>query len=309
MHKLKIIIIFIFAIIIFLSVPVFFVGVYPLIENFITGTLGIKINPALSGGEVMAVFNDDLSDDKGTGTYTYPLAEVYRPYKNHLDLIKYIVKKPVHNTSWSDYKDFWAFEIVLGTLANPLNAPAGLSFPIINIYINIDGMNEGREDTFLPGANVSFDPKHPWHYFIKVHGWEKDGKFYNYKNEFLGNVLIDIIKNKEKENKLRITIPIENVPELISLSDKDTTYHYVLIGNFDPIESENFRAISLTGSKTTGGGNPAPLIAPRVYDYLAPAGESQYKILSGYDSVNKKFAVLKPVKVEMGAWLENRKSK
>ncbi len=77
MHKLKIIIIFIIAIIIFLSVPVFFMGVYPSIENFITGTLGIKINPALSGGEVMAVFNDDQSDDKGTGTYTYPQAEVY----------------------------------------------------------------------------------------------------------------------------------------------------------------------------------------------------------------------------------------
>jgi carbohydrate-binding DOMON domain-containing protein len=306
MHKLKIILIFTIAIIVFLSVPVFFIGVYSSFGKIITDTFGIKINPVLSGGDEMAVFIDDSSDDKGTGTYIYPTAEAYQPYKNHLDLVKYIVKKPVHNGTWSDYKDFWAFEIVMGSLANPLNAPAGFSFPVINIYISVNNAKGGRTDTLNPGANVSFDPKHPWHYFVKVHGWEIDGKLYNWKNEYLGKVLIDKIKNKGKEAKLRITISIEKATELMSLTEKDLTYHYVMIGNYDPVESENFRAISQKANTTSGGGNPYPLFAPRIYDYLAPAGESQYKILSGYNSASQTFTVLKPVKVELGIGLNKK---
>jgi carbohydrate-binding DOMON domain-containing protein len=306
MRKLKIILIFIIAIIVFLSVPVFFTGVYPSVEKIITGTFGIRIDPMLSGGEVMAVFDDDSSDDKGTGSFIYPAAEAYKPYKNHLDLIKYIVKKPVHNGTWSDNKDFWAFEIVMGSLANPLNAPAGFSFPVINIYIGLNNAKGGRTGTLNPGANVSFDPKHPWHYFVKVHGWEIDGKLFNWKNEYLGKVLVDKIKNKEKEAKLRITIPLENAPELMSLTEKNATYHYVLIGNYDPVDSENFRAISQKATIIAGGGSPNPQLAPRIYDYLAPAGKNQYKILSSFDSVNKKQAILEPVKVEMGIGLNKK---
>ena len=90
---------------------------------------------------------------------------------------------------------------------------------------------------------MSFDSKHPWHYFVKVHGWEADGKAYNWKGESLARVLVDIIKNKKNEPRIRITVPIEESPELMALSDKDTTYHYVLIGNYDPVESENYRAV------------------------------------------------------------------
>jgi carbohydrate-binding DOMON domain-containing protein len=299
MFKLKIMIMFFLAFMVFLSIPVFFVIAFPNVESTITDTLGIKINPALSGGEILAVINDDAFDDKGTGTYAYPTADAYKPYKSHLDLLKYLVKKPVHNGTWTEYKHFWAFEIVLGSLANTLNAPAGFSFPVINIYIGVNNIKEGRTDTFKPGANISFDPNHPWQYFIKVHGWETDGKLYNYKNEFLGKTFVDIIKNKEKEAKLRITVPIDKAPELMSLSDKDLTYHYVMIGNYDPVESENFRSILQKAGITNGGGNQSPAVAPRIYDYLAPEGESQYKILSAYDAIKNKFAILKPVLVKI----------
>ena len=118
--------------------------------SFITDVLGIKIYPALSGGKVLTVFDDKVADDRGPGTYTYPQAEVYSPYRDHLDLIKYIVKKPVHNKGMTEYRHFWAFDVVMGSLANPLNAPAGFSFPVINIYISIENAKGGRTDTFAP---------------------------------------------------------------------------------------------------------------------------------------------------------------
>lgn len=299
-QKIKTNLILTLAFVVFLSVPAFFIVGFPGVEQFITKTLGIRINPALSGGEVMAVFNDEYFDDKGPGTYTYPNAEAYQPYGKHLDLLKYIIKKPVHNASWSEFKEFWVVELVMGDIANPLNAPAGFSFPVINIYINVDGKEGGRTDTLFPGANVSFDSKHPWHYFISFNGWEKDGKLFNYKNEYIDKVLIDIIK---KEDKLRITIPIEKSSELKTLSEKSITYHYVIVGNYDSVETGNFRSISDKESRTFGGGSKNPAIAPKVYDYLAPADANQYKMLSGYDPIKGKFAILKPVKVVLGTGL------
>ena len=299
-QKARIIIMFFLAALVFISVPLYFInfGSGP-VGEFITRVLGIRVDPVYSGGELMTVINDPYDDDKGTGTYTYPDAKEYSPYSGHLDLVKYIVRKPVHKSAWSEFNKFWAMELVFNTLENPLNAPAGFSFPLINIFISLEGKNGGTTRSVFSGIQANFDPAHPWHYLVIVNGWEIDGSLYNSKGKYVSKVLIDIIK---KDDKIRITIPIENNPDLENLTDKSISYHYVAVGNFSLTGENHFKPIFQKASIHFGGGNPDPEYGPRIYDYLQPA-ESQYEILSAFDPGKKKFAVLTPVKVVAGKGL------
>ncbi len=300
LQKIRIIIMFALAGMVFISVPVYFINFgSQSVGNFMTRVLKIRVDPVYSGGELMAIFNDPYDDDKGIGTYTYPDAKEYSPYRGHLDLVKYIVRKPVHEGAWSEFNKFWVMELVFNTLENPLNAPAGFSFPLINIYISLDGKNGGTTRSAFPGIQASFDSAHPWHYLVTVHGWQIDGSLYNSEGKYVSKVLVDIIK---KDDKIRVTIPIENNTGLETLTDKSISYHYVTVGNFSLTGENHFKPIFLSATTHFGGGNPEPECGPRIYDYLQPS-ESQYDILSAYNPEKRKYAVLRPVKVIAGEGL------
>ena len=64
-QKIKIILIYMLAFCVFLSVPVYFMGISSSVARILTGPLGIKVNPDLAGGEVPGEYPQHVSQQVG----------------------------------------------------------------------------------------------------------------------------------------------------------------------------------------------------------------------------------------------------
>ena len=140
-------------------------------------------------------------------------------------------------------------------------------------------------------ARVSFDPSHPWDFFIRIAGWPAYGRhLWTAAGE--GPLLVEVASNP-KRGRIIVTIPKSIMPEIEG-------WHYVLVGSQDGYGANYLRAITATAAEWVGGGNPSPFWSPQIYDYLAPSTITQEEILSTYDEVLEHYAKLLPIFIELG---------
>jgi len=233
--------------------------------------------PALVGGEQVATFSDPRGDDHGTGSLVYPTAGVFDE-EGLFDLLSYTV---------FDQGGNWLLAFEFAALPNPWGGPLGFSHPIINLYLDVQpgGLTEAHPDG--DAMQISLHPDHPWDFFVKVAGWPDYGRHLFTAGGEMHQV--DVSADPAKRLVL-VRVPKALMPGICGA-------HYVLVGSQDGFGPDHIRPVARTAGEWVGGGSPAPIVAPLVYDYLAPSGYTQEGILSGYNVEAKTFAVLVPIVV------------
>jgi len=275
-----------------LPLPYMFMG--PLMNGVEKG-LRIEVDPRYSGGEVLAKFQDPMDDDRGEGALVYPDLPSFQG-KKVLDIVRYTVHRPVLNTAAGDSPDFWQLDVAFAESANPLNAPLGFSLPVIHIYIDVDGKESGSTQTALPDAElVAFDSRHPWDYAIHIDGFsgDKKGRIVSADQSYKRPVEVFFL---EKSRTIAIRVGLDD-PGIKRILDGRPTYHYVIVGAFDPFSPGGFMPVSENAGRRNGGGARSAL-SPRVYDWMAPEGESQERMLSSYDKATGAYATLVPLEAK-----------
>ncbi len=233
--------------------------------------------PTLIKGELVFEMEDPKGDDFGPGSYVYPLNKVFE-VKGIFDLVRYAVY---------DAGDSWQFALDFAALPNPWNGPHGFSHPLVLLFLDVTDGGSTELHPEAEAAKVSFDPKHPWDYFIRVAGWPAYGR--HLWTPETGPKLISVTSDP-KRGRIIITVPKSILPAVRG-------YHYVLVASQDGYAKNYVRPIAAQPGEWVGGGCPDPMWAPQIYDYLAPTVEDQEEMLSSYVP-GEHYAVVLPVEVE-----------
>ncbi|MCX8057849.1 MAG: hypothetical protein N3A58_00345 [Spirochaetes bacterium] len=292
--KLKLLILENYKIMLILSIPLWFIFSSNLIEPVLEKLIKIDVDPALSGGIIIERINDQVSDDNGDGTYTYPLNENYN-YKNICDLVSYEVYRPLIDNSLNEPYAFWQISITMFKIPNIFNYESKLSGINIGIYIDINGTKTGSTKTIYNGGEyISFDQEHPWDIFILIDGKIKDkAKMCIYNEENFVFIPCYIVNEK---NKIIIQIPL-NTPFLQLVLDGRKTFHYIVSGLSDNGFNNDWLNIKEEASNRYGGGLKWEN-GPRVYDIFVPENFSQADILGGKYKNEEEKVVLKPIEIK-----------
>lgn len=272
-------------------VPKFFIHLDSVIY-YLQSTLKFKVEPGFVGGDIMARFNDPFDDDNGAGTLTYPKHQAWNE-KGSLDLVRYTVHSPVSRALWFSMKKYWQLDLTFAALSNPLNGQAGFSFPVIQIYIDINGDKSGSLETSENRAElVRFSPDAPWDFAVHINGYNQNAILQsadgNYKAE--APIFID-----HGTNTVKVRLPLDRGALLQVLSIPESK-HYVIVGAYDQLGRSNFMSVNKRGGVGSGGG-ALSRITPKVYDYLAPKKVSQKELLNSYNEEEYLYAMLEPITV------------
>jgi carbohydrate-binding DOMON domain-containing protein len=235
--------------------------------------------PTLIRGVERFSVSDPQGDDRGTGTYVYPLNAVFNT-PGLFDLLQYSVYDA--GTAWQMAFDFAA-------LPNPWNGPLGFSHPILYLYFDIADGGATASHPEGEAAQVAFDASHPWDVFVRVAGWPAYGR-HAWTASGEGPFLIEVASDP-KRGRIIVTVPKALLPKIEG-------WHYVLVGSQDGYGKNYLRSIGATPGEWSAGGSPDPFWAPAIYDVFAPAGTTQEVMLASFDATAGHYATLIPLHVE-----------
>lgn len=292
MEKIKSILLPLMGIAIIFSIPMSFIfeGV---IESGVDSILHVKVDPRFSGGEEILRVTDSVGDENGTGSYEYPLSGMFAD-KGYLDIVRYVVNKPITNAPWSEDKNFWQFAVTFDKTANADESVHSFSHPVIHVYIDIDGKEGGSTETVDPRAEkVRFDPEHPWDIMVQIDGHHMNGKLVSFDGKIKENVRVYFDGDK---NTVYGRIPLDD-PFVKRVLDGRKTWHYVLVGAYDHLSQGNFMPVKKEAALRNGGG-AASENAPNVYDCIVPKKMSQSELLSSFNDKDMTFATIYPVEAD-----------
>lgn len=225
--------------------------------------------------------DDPEGDDKGPGTYQYPMRSIFDPKEKLFDLTKFAVAMDEGN---------YYFDISLGLINNPWGAPEGFSQPIIQIYL--DTKSGGKTETLNEGAYVNFAADHGWEYLIKVVSWGNTA-VYHYTDHPNTKGKKDKIKVKvlPDQKTIRVTIPQSYFQE-----DPESWNYYVLVGSQDGLGPDNYRMVMEKATEWQFGGGTDTNYDPNVIDILAPPSGPQSQVHQlAYSIADNQIAELQPV--------------
>ncbi len=229
---------------------------------------------------VIFAMADPAGDDYGPGTYEYPTDSIFDPKKEHFDLQEFSV---------SAHRNIYNFDLAFPRVTNPWGASEGFSHTMVQIYIS-DDPDRGRIETFREGANVIFDPRHPWQYFIKVVSFNKTAVYHASDYDGADGRDSGVKARLQPDGgTLRVTVPKELLP-----GDPYKWRYYVLVGSQDGLGPDNFRKVNTTAGRWVFGGGTDSDYDPNIIDLLAPPGK-QESLLGSYDAARRQPAVIEPV--------------
>jgi hypothetical protein len=272
-----------------LAVPMSFVF-GSVLQSGLAGLLRIKVSPVFAGGEELARFRDPVGDDTGAGSLSYPLHPGFDG-AHGLDLVRYTVFRPQVGAAWSDPWDFWQLSLTMADL-RPDDGAAGFAGPVVDIYIGLGEPGGSTETVSSRAELVSFDPSHPWNLMLRIDGGHRKARLRSADGGIDEDILL--VVNREKKS-LTVRLPLDR-PLVAKVLDGRPTWHYVLVGAYDPLASGGFMALRETAGLQAGGGSNSRL-TPKVFDCLAPKGTTQAAILGSFDEEAGLPAMVRPVEV------------
>jgi hypothetical protein len=278
------------------GVPVFFIQSGFLSRVLVSAT-GLRVDPAFTGGEAAARIYDDLGDDTGDGSLTYPSDRVFVP--GSLDIVRYTVYEPVYYAQWVEPREYWHLEL---HFADGEAAPR-----TVMIYIDMDGDGRGRLNTLdVSAEEIEFDPLHPWDWALRLaHGEgtlfipaaaRRDGQRFPPGEQGRDFETIPVrVFNNGKISKIRI--PLERRETHIAYTS-EKTWHYVLLGGYDGLGRGMFTTVERRRTNRSGGGASSPLV-PKIYDMITPESLDQAALLAGWNGETLERALVYPVEISM----------
>lgn len=216
-------------------------------------TVTVAVGADLQGIPVFSM-SDPAGDDYGSGSVTYPLDQAFVP-RGFLDLKSFEIRLEQATVD---------FDIVMGALANPWNAPEGFYHPRIDIFMHT-GAPGGATRPLRDGLPVDFDQRWPWHVWLRIapfggaalFTWQDDPAAPGRRRGIK-------VTSIQTQNRIHISVP----HQLIPTPDRNWRY-YVIVGSFDGFGTDGYRQGTPTPSRWLLGGLPEG--SPPIVDLLAPA--------------------------------------
>ncbi|NIM93532.1 MAG: glycoside hydrolase [Anaerolineales bacterium] len=242
----------------------------------------LLVIPDLPIPNVFMTLEDPPNDDIGPGTYTYPLDTVFRP--GVFDMLGF--------TAGYDDEDLIFRVQFRGPVINEWGSPNGLSIQTIDLYIDVDGPENG-DRMLLPGRNAALTEDFGWDYAVWAEGWTPGV----YTPGTQGPVQIDsgftIVTNPGKQ---RVTI---RVPRNLIPGDPSTWSYTVAIGSQEGYPSAGvwrLRDVLPVAEQWRIGGGLVDTNHTRLIDILVPIDFelSQEELLSDYVSSQENVDDLSP---------------
>lgn len=230
---------------------------------------------------VVFTMTDPRGDDKGPGTYHYPVD--YRYINGSLDIVEFEVSQNdstiIFNVTFAD----------LG--GNPFNLSNGFSIQEIQIYVHVADGYEGRTDTL--GLNLNIRAIDSWQFMLILTGegsipfiWG-DGPVPPSLIFFNGTIITgSTITVYASGNSVIATIP-KNV--LGEWTNNISSWRYFVA--VTPYDRNAYLGImnytSSVSSHSVGGADPVAVekgVQPKVVDILTPNVTIQSSMLMTYDA-------------------------
>jgi alpha-amylase/alpha-mannosidase (GH57 family) len=244
----------------------------------------IRPAPAAAAGNEILRIQDPEGDDKGPGTYQYPLNSVFKP--GVFDLLEFAVIDAGNNLQ---------FEFVVKDLGgNPWGGPNGFSMQYFQVYIHTSDEAEGNTTTF--GLNVLVDENDAWQVAMLVTpGWGERPPALIYPD---GTEVTDITVKAVPPDKVVVKVSKGYLPNIENVNQ---WRYIVVLTSYDGFGPEFIRPFATEAAEWTVGGADAVAVVkevvPRVMDLLAPTANEQYQMLSSFDTTTDppKLAVIQAV--------------
>lgn len=253
----------------------------------------IRVAPDLSGGEIELSFLDFIGDDRGAGELTAPLSPVFSE-GGGMDILRYTVHRPLVKSRAESY---WQLDVTLAALPNQAGYASGFSQCAIRIYIDVEGQGPGStEGADARGELVSFDPSHPWDLAVSLDGAHPKARLRSSDGSL--DQSIDYIVS-EKKKTIYIRIPL-SWPITACLRDGRSSWHYLMVGAWDPYAPGNLMSVKAEAGIGNAGGSRSRY-EPKLFDLLCPEGSPQSTILSSWDEGTGSYAVILPVEISKAA--------
>jgi carbohydrate-binding DOMON domain-containing protein len=197
------------------------------------------------------VLSDPVGDASGDGMLVPPTAAVYADL-GELDLGEVQV-----DTGSPAY-----VRIQLASISNAADLPAGMTLPVIDIYLDLAA---GGETQSLPGPSLTFAEGAGWEWALRVHGdgavgVTNDGSPFDVAVQTVGN---DIW--------LQVNRPLDRRPRSVA----------VVVGLYDPFAQDNWRGLQ---SRPSAWAFSGPAERPPVVDLLAPSQSEQARALQAREA-------------------------
>ena len=206
---------------------------------------------------------ESYGDDYGPGTYTYPQNDFV--IKGSLDIRRF---------SMRNREDKIRFDIKLGSLENPLNAPNGFSMPVIDIYIDLNGRRSLGSTSLLPGRGALTVPENAWEYCITINGW--DSALYKVD---LDNKIVKMLNDFEMEVDTDAKVISVYIPKNVLRGDPYLWHYIVLTCGYDPEnEIDKILYVQKEADVHYFGGKKSE-VSSNIIDVILPEGLKQKEAL------------------------------
>ncbi|MEW5692966.1 MAG: glucodextranase DOMON-like domain-containing protein [Candidatus Hydrogenedentota bacterium] len=210
-------------------------------------------------------FRDFPSDDHSFGNLVYPqLSDIH---SGLFDILNFRIMM---------YKSYYKFKIKMKELHNIWRLTGGLSQPVIDIYLDVDGKENSGLRELLPKRNAIFTDEYFWDYAIVISG---DGaSFYGVNPRAEPVYLIGPRYTvNETANEITVDIPQYVLPE----GDIFEWSYFVGVLCYDPLSEHHIREIKRESDNRCFGGAKYDKVS-NYLDILVPVNKSQEEILNHY---------------------------
>ncbi|PKK92253.1 MAG: hypothetical protein CVV64_02235 [Candidatus Wallbacteria bacterium HGW-Wallbacteria-1] len=256
---------------------------------------------AVEKSEVLFSTLDPVGDDKGPGTYQYPMMDNFE--RGAFDITYFEVSRN-GNTLVFNIGVFGRIKrgMLVERFSEGEKVPTRKwKLQLFDIYIDKDRIPGSGEIRTLPGRSVTFDENYAWDQVIIVSPKPSRQVFdlIKEKSEIiaLSNMEAKIAVPDNitvSDNRFSIRIPIETIGE----PQPNWAWQIFAMGYDEFDTSENFmnKTIHAFSDNWGFGGGSDFLGDPNVMDIITPKGVDQYKILSNYvsnpDPKRNRYAVI-----------------
>ena len=224
--------------------------------------------------EILFYWQDQCQDDYGPGTYLYPSHHHFPSGKGLWDLQFFMIE---------DRSTEYVFHFTFTDLPDPWSGFFGFSHPLIHLYV--DNAEGGEMAALEPLEQIQMDPCSPWDKAVIVCGWWLKGV--RAGEDWYSPELDVSWDNPRPPNLPGSKVEIGGTTILVSipkdwLGNLEDAKYYVLVGSYDPLDSQHFRRVQEEKSLWYFGGGLADEYNPPIIDILVPNGFCQKEILSQY---------------------------